>query len=128
MGEVIKERKDFSDFVGLAYVKYAVHEKVPCYRDYQRGKRCEIVLRNEETGCLERIRYEMTGAVPRANGDGYHWFWGKIDVDGPKCCLVFNFNLKNECYLITASFCGDGIDFGKIKEDESRPYGAAISI
>ena len=124
--DAIKERKDFSDInvETTAYIPYSIHKEIPKETDYEYGKECEIVLRNEINGDLERIHYKMIGAVPRMIRKGYHWFWGKVEADDHNCCIAFNFDIEGKCTHINASFCGTSPsveEFRRLTRDDKYP-------
>ena len=107
MCEHIKERKDYSDIDVSKHhiVPYEPYKVVPRCTDFKYGKKDSIVLRNMLDGQLEKINYEFVGSVPFDNSPGCYWYWGKIDADGPNCCLAFYFKANGELKSVSASFC-----------------------
>ena len=103
----IRIRSDFHDIpMEVAFITYEAYDRVPSCEDYIYGKIDSITLRNKTTGELERIKYELIGAIPFVYRSGYQSFWGKIESKDRYCCLVFNFTLSGTLEKITASFCG----------------------
>ena len=109
MCENIKERRDFSD-VDVAknhYIPYEPYKKIPRCTDFKYGKKNSIILRNMLTGQLEKMDYEYVGSVPFDTKPGCYWYWGKIDAEGPNCCLAFYFKADGELESVSASFCAE---------------------
>ena len=108
MKEEIFDRHSFADVdvETTAYLVYETFEEVPSWTDFRYGEKRTIVLRNQQTGGLERLRYQLSGAVKWHHYEGYQWYWGDIESSDHHCALVFNFDRTGQIEKITASFSG----------------------
>ena len=128
MQDIIKRRIDFREvnIQNTAYLVYEQYNNAPKWSDFKYGENCTIILRNCESGNLERIDFIYSGCIPlEGNGaNGYISFWGDIEASGPHACLVFNFDSTGKCVKITVSFCAPSMDsktFSKLSEDCKYP-------
>lgn len=128
--EIIINRDNYDDIdvINTAYITYVPYREIPDYSDYKDDEKRTIVLRNKETGQLERINYTYCGYVPSMTREGcYLSFWGDVEAEGAHACLVFNFDNHDNCYLITLSFCGGTYPFDKLNEmNKDSKYGADL--
>ena len=108
MKDDILERRSFADVdvETTAHLVYETYEEAPSWTDFRYGEKRAIVLRNQQTGGLERLRYQLSGAVKYAHHEGYQWYWGDVESSDHHCALVFNFDTTGQITKITASFCG----------------------
>ena len=104
---MVKERKSFADvdIFNKAYLVYSADTDIP-NKDFRYGERRTIVLRNVETGQLEKINYRLSGALKSHHPDEYAFIFGQVESDDYPGCLVFNFNEDGSLGKITLSFCG----------------------
>lgn len=127
MQKEIKLRRDFEDvdITKTAYLTYELFDEVPDYTDFKFGECRTIVLRNAETGQLERIEYKLSGGITHhQKPKAYVSYWGDMLTYDYHCCLVFNFNNDGDCTEITASFCAPSMSherFEEISKDISYP-------
>ena len=128
--ETIIDRDNYDDIdvINTAYITYVPYREIPSYSDCKYGEQRTIVLRNKETGQLERINYTYCGCVLSITRKGcYLWFWGDVEAKGAHTCLVFNFDTNDNCYLITISFCGKSLPIDEfIRRNKDSKYGADI--
>lgn len=110
------ERKGFADvdIYKKAYLVYSAYKDIP--NDFRYGERRSIILRNEETGQLEKINYRLSGAFKSHHPDEYAWIFGQVESNDYPGCLVFNFNEDGSVGKITISFCGKSPDAVEFKE------------
>ena len=131
MQEKILYRKDFSDIdvINKAYLTYELYKEIPKPEDYVYGKEKTIILRNKDTGKIEKIDYVLCGAMPFITRTGYMEYWGKIkSTDNNICYLNFSFNDNGKIEKITANFAGEppsSSEFTNINDMIS--YGAQIT-
>ena len=103
-----------------AYIVYEPYGELPDFTTFTYGSNHSIVLRNKETGGLERIEFTMSGD----DGKFPHRdrrLWGDIKSDDYHMILVFSLN-DGKIEKITASFCGNSMSrerYAKIVEKSS---------
>lgn len=125
----IRIRDSFSEIPEeTAYINYAPYNRIPSCEDYVYGKEESIILRNATTGELEQITYRLTSAMPFITRTGYQSYWGEIQPENCRCCLVFNFALDGRLESVTASFCGKSPSVSELDQmNEKITYGAQIT-
>ena len=128
MSEQIKTRRSFKEYnpETQAYIAYELYGELPDFTTFTYGSNHSIVLRNKETGGLERIEFTISGDDEKYAHTNRR-LWGDIKSDDYHTILVFQFN-EGEVEKITASFCGNSMSrkkFAKIVEES--PYAAAAT-
>ena len=131
MKEEVMYRHDFSDIKisDVPYLKYEPYNEVPGCEDFVYGTEKSIVLRNIDTGKLERLDYVLCGAIPAIYRLGYQEYWGEIKVDdGITCYLAFCYDVNGNLEKIHASFAGKSPSDEEFqKANEKITYAAQIS-
>ena len=91
----VKKRESFAEYdpTKVPNVEYLVFKEIPKCDDFEADKEKEIILRNKETGKLERISYVLEGSVPLYGTNRYLWYWGRIIPEcGMNICFTFKMN------------------------------------
>ena len=111
----------------VSHIEYLPYKEVPSSTEFNAGEKKEIVLRNKDTGKLEKISFVLSGAVPSYRADGqYLWYWGRVT---PECGvdLCFFFDRKDEL-KISAIYAARSMDPKLYKEKFGRFNGCAAGL
>lgn len=100
----VRENYDEYDPIKKPYIEYEIVDQIPENTDFVSKENRTIILKNKETGELEKLNYCMIGGVPDMIHKGYLWYYGQIV---PECGmdLVFNFDYYGRIKSIVATFC-----------------------
>lgn len=96
----------------IKYLRYDLHEELPDFDSVRDGNTHSIVLKNEETGKLEKIEYyitpyndEVSGGVRYSNlklgYSGYEWIYAHVRTDDHLATINFNFDCDGNCRSIS---------------------------
>lgn len=125
----IKNRISFEEYnpEKVANVAYLIYKDAPLCNDFEPGAEKTIVLRNKQTGKLERIKYKLSGSVSLTGTDRYLWYWGRVI---PECGmdLVFYFNLKGEIEDVKAIYSAPSLDIKEYNRIYSNLGGCAADV
>ena len=123
----IKNRVSFEEYdpEKVANVPYLIYKEAPLYNIFKYGEEKTIVLRNKQTGKLERIKYKLYGGVPLPGTNQYLWYWGRVI---PECGmdLVFYFNLDGEITDVKAIYSARSMDPEEYNRRFSKIGGRAV--
>ena len=105
---MLRDNFDEIDVFEVGYILYDLVDGMPDFSTYTIGSEQSIVLRNIETGKLERINFRVEGD----NGEFFthsRRLWGEIharDSETKHCYLCFYFNFNQDGLKdLAASFC-----------------------
>ena len=131
MQEEVFLRRSFTEYNPeiVAYIEYELTSAKPDFSTFTDGSKHSVVLRNKETGKLERIIFTICGDTGKyANSHCLRRVWGDIESDDYHTILVFEIE-EGEIKRITASFCGNSMSREKYnKIVEESPYAAAATV
>lgn len=113
--EKIISRQDFNEVdMGVTpYIFYDVDDVTPSSEDFIYGETRTIVLRNRDTGHLERIKFKLLGIANYPGSLNAYWYWGKICQHA---ILAFNFRPDGTYEQAVVIFCGDDVGVDELEK------------